>query len=604
MESWDLSPLYRHLQSQLLPDGTRLVSYHNGRVVLRAILTLQIHRTWSIPPLFPTSSKSTSAATSTAWNDLTTFAVAPTAPHYVLCYSAKAKTAYVLDPDQDEVVAKLEVGSEGAVRMEWAQVPADGGGRGEGESAVMAWSAHHLRLSLFRISSSPSPVLHILNPKHSHSSGHAFQPQGKFLAILERHNSRDVIGIYSTRGDWGLIRSITLPDPASDLAGLNWSPCGRYLATWSHITDYIVHFYLPTGQLLSTFSPYSSLSTGSLPSPTSTKLPRSLRKPAVPVPPEPEKEPSREDRRREERSTANYVGLGVRCVVWGESGEWVAVGGYDGRTRILSHHGFVTVADLGIPPKIQRDTVVWKEPIGWVEKTRGKGIVSFESVITFPYSLTPVSSNSTVPNPKMGFSRLLWSPSGEWLVGLNQTHPTALNLFSFPLPSRSSSPSSPSSSPASSSSRRPAIHTILLFNQSVRDFVWQPSATASEGEDRVDTLAIATGEKAFAVWRAPSLSGGTGRGEAEGVGIPVGDTEFSLTSLTFSRPSSSGAALLLSSPPPSLPSPGTGTAARERQAKDAGEGQGGLFCVAYCVVGEQDEGEGGGEGRSWIGEEE
>lgn len=32
-------------------------------------------------------------------------------------------------------------------------------------------------------------------------------------------------------------QSITLPDPNSDLADLAWSPCGRYIAAWSSITD-------------------------------------------------------------------------------------------------------------------------------------------------------------------------------------------------------------------------------------------------------------------------------------------------------------------------------------------------------------------------------
>lgn len=44
--------------------------------------------------------------------------------------------------------------------------------------------------------------------------------------------------------------------------------------------------------------------------------------------------------------------------------------------RILTRHGFVPVAELSIPQRLAEPVRVWKEPLGWVEKTRGKGIVS------------------------------------------------------------------------------------------------------------------------------------------------------------------------------------------------------------------------------------
>ncbi|BGP13445.1 hypothetical protein JCM10213_008294 [Rhodosporidiobolus nylandii] len=588
MASWDLSPLYRHAQSLVLPDSARLVSFHNGRVVLRSLATLQILRTWSLaPPSPPSASSSRSARPAPPLVELTSFAVAPGPPHYVLCYAAKARTAWVLDPEQDEIVATLEVGNEGAVRMDWAQVGSAAGD--QGEAVIMAWSSHHLRLSLYRLSSSNASALHILNPKHSHSAGHAFHPRGSFLAILERHNSRDVIGIYSTKGDWALVRSITLPDPSSDLAGLSWSPCGRYIGAWSHVTDYLVHFYLPTGQHLSTFSPYSSLSSPPL---QPAKNAKPARKPSASTATatqspraeqEKEKELSLEDRKRDERSTASYVGLGVRTVEWHGSGEWVAIGGYDGKIRILSHHGFVTIAELGIAQRIAEPVMLWREPQGWVEKTRGKGIVSFDRITTLPYTLTPVVANPAVPNPKMGFSRLLWSSSGAWLVGLNQSHPNALSLFSFPLAASLSSSSSPS--PSSSTFARPALHTVILFANTVRDFAWQPNADIAAQ----DSLVVVSGESAFAVWTPPS-EGGTGGGEAEGVGVPAGQTDFPVTSLSFSR---SGDALLLSSQPSVVPA--TTANPKERKEREAAGEGGAMFCVAYPVAAEEE--------RTWIAEE-
>ena len=42
--------------------------------------------------------------------------------------------AWVLDPEQDEPVARIEVGAEGAVAMAWS---------GKGDT-VLVWSAHHV----------------------------------------------------------------------------------------------------------------------------------------------------------------------------------------------------------------------------------------------------------------------------------------------------------------------------------------------------------------------------------------------------------------------------------------------------------------------------
>lgn len=95
-----------------------------------------------------------------------------------------------------------------------------------------------LHLSLFPLpsSSTPSPALQpfrILSPKHSPSpsssqgsAGYSFRPDGNFLAVLERHQARDVIGVYSTGsssggGEWALVKvrpflRFTLADGADE----------------------------------------------------------------------------------------------------------------------------------------------------------------------------------------------------------------------------------------------------------------------------------------------------------------------------------------------------------------------------------------------------
>ncbi|BGP42505.1 hypothetical protein JCM10450v2_006604 [Rhodotorula kratochvilovae] len=552
MASWELSPLYRHAHSALLPDSHRLATLHRDRVVLRALATLQVLRTWTLP-LPPSSS---------GW----TLAAAPAPPHCILVSAPRGRTAFVLHPDEDGVHARLDVGNEGTEAVRWAELGA------EGEQVVMSWSAHHMRLSLFRLSD-PSNALHILNPKHV-SFGYAFRPDGAFLAVLERHNGRDVVGVYSTSA-WALLRSIPLQDPNSDLADLAWSPCGRYIAAWSAVTDYTLHIYTPDGRLLSTYTPYASLTPTSAPS-SSSRAPTARRKPSAPEP-VPAPKISAHDTARDERSTNSYVGLGIRSVRWAPGGEALAVGGWDGRIRVLSRHGWKAVAELGLPNRVAEPVTVWREPLGWVEKTRGKGIVSFD-LAPLPHSLTPLPPNFAAPVPKMGVAKLEWSPSGQWIAAWDAAHPHIIAIYTFPLPSLS----------LSGGTSRPTLHTLLAHaapppssaapasQGAVRTFAWQPPVEAEEEEG--ETLVMLTGEKGFTLWR--SLAGGGGVAECVGIPAPA-DVPFPASSLTFAP---DGRAALLSA----------------HGAAPAGKDGEGTFCVAYPVYDAADEGAGG---RTWLSED-
>ncbi|GAA5867642.1 hypothetical protein JCM3774_001542 [Rhodotorula dairenensis] len=639
MASWELSALYRHGISAVVPSssgGHRIVSSHRDRVVLRDLETLQVLRTWSLP-LVPAPQPATAheldpTSTPATTTPVTEFAVSPTSTPHVLVFAQRARTAWILDPDRDGEKARIEVGNEGAVAMRWAGSP---------EPTVMSWSAHHLRLSLFPVAStsSASPTaFHVLSPKHSPASssaaayavsptdsGHAFHPDGTFMVSLERSRSpssgtslsstsgaassaQDVLSVYSSRSnassEWVHVRSFSLPLPPAeaalvDLVGVKWSPCGRYIAAWTSVTDYRIFILSPLGHLLGDFAPYASLAPSSPSTTTSSKQqgarpPRLTTKPAAsakqqprggshpaPLPPSSGKR-SELDRARSERSVANYVGLGIRTVEWHPSGEYLAVGGWDGKIRVLTRFGWVAVAELSLPTlasggaKLATPVTVWREPPAWVEKTRGHGILSFECP-ALPYPLpAPLPLDLTRPNPRMGIDRIAWSPSGLWCAATNAGYPTVVAVYAFPLPTSATTndPSSWESNGrvgatsrtdpmgASKPFERCRLHTVLLFSPDpaanegpgpggytaqIRDLAWQPapSATHIDDDDELDygeetfaaeagdegkvagrrdeTLVVVTGQKGFATWRTPRVrtDGNLDKGLAECVGIPA-----------------------------------------------------------------------------------
>lgn len=146
--------------------------------------------------------------------------------------------------------------------------------------SVLIRVVRQLRLSLFPIVAIPSgapTAFHVLSPKLSPAlpsaasppatySGHSFHPDGTFMVSLERsrvstaggtHSSvsaaaasassaQDVLSIYAAgstpSSEWAHVRSFSLPlSPAEaalvDVVGVRWSPCGRYIAAWTSVTD-------------------------------------------------------------------------------------------------------------------------------------------------------------------------------------------------------------------------------------------------------------------------------------------------------------------------------------------------------------------------------
>ncbi|KAM0786697.1 hypothetical protein ACM66B_002141 [Microbotryomycetes sp. NB124-2] len=508
---WELSPLYRHAVSVV--HGDKLVSQHGNRLLVRNVDTMQVLRAWTLPVSLQTKhaplrdQRQATTTPATAKSDpfgkvsspqepcLTHLCVSEGQTARVLAFSASDRRAWIFDFRQDECIAQLDIGAEGAAHVAWS---ANGG-------AVLAWSNSHLRMSVYDLAR-PSPAAHIINPKSAYPAGFSFNVHGSMLAVIERHNSRDHIGIYDCL-QWSLIKHFPLSSPSVDASDVHWSPCGRFLAVNEVVTDYIVHIYTPDGRHLSTFEPYASLGR---PLATSESV---------------------IEQTRRDRSTQGWVGLGVRVAKWQTTGEWLALGGYDGKVRILSRQGWLPVAELSCPARIVSSTIVWQEPSEWTERTRGKGIVPFDAV-ALPHSLVATRPDVTKPNPKLGISQLAWSPSGCWLAALNQTYPTVVWIFSL----------------LSSQTHqfRPHLHSVLVHTSPVCSFVWQPASSAvgqeEEEDDVQESLAVASGERGFTVWREPNPDDEVERdGLAECVGVPS-QAEFGPTSLQFSK---TGKALLL-----------------------------------------------------------
>lgn len=114
---------------------------------------------------------------------------------------------------------------------------------------------------------------------------------------------------------------------------ISLSPCRLAPLELTHL-KYLFHVYTPGGRLVSTFAPYEKMFTlpPLLPSePLGKSTLRQDDNDAI----ERDLNTAREIKERAKmlKSTDSFVGLGIRTVKWSPSGEYLAIGGWDGKVR-------------------------------------------------------------------------------------------------------------------------------------------------------------------------------------------------------------------------------------------------------------------------------
>jgi WD40 repeat protein len=91
---------------------------------------------------------------------------------------------------------------------------------------VLTSSDFSLRLTIWSLVDRSSA--YIRQPKFA-AKGCEFSHDGRFLAVVERREYKDMIGIYAT-DTWELVKHFAVD--AVDLEDLAWSPDDRFIAIW------------------------------------------------------------------------------------------------------------------------------------------------------------------------------------------------------------------------------------------------------------------------------------------------------------------------------------------------------------------------------------
>uniref|UniRef100_A0A669CB34 WD repeat containing, antisense to TP73 n=1 Tax=Oreochromis niloticus TaxID=8128 RepID=A0A669CB34_ORENI len=242
---------------------------------------------------------------------------------------------------------------------------------------ILNTTEFHLRITVWSLCT--KAVSYIKYPKAC-QKGIDFSRDGSYMALAERRDCKDFVSIFVC-DDWHLLRHFETE--TQDLAGLEWSPNGCVLAVWDSCLEYKVLLYSLDGRLLSTYSAYE-------------------------------------------------WSLGVKSVSWSPSSQFLAIGSYDEKVRIINHITWKKIAQFEHPATVESTKTVYKEverrpAVGTDEMslhniTTGSTLFNTQSkyeICSLPVQIPVVKPDPDRANPKIGVSVLAFSSDNHYLATKN-----------------------------------------------------------------------------------------------------------------------------------------------------------------------------------------
>eukprot|EP00826_Nyctotherus_ovalis_P041721 TRINITY_DN4243_c0_g4_i4.p1 TRINITY_DN4243_c0_g4~~TRINITY_DN4243_c0_g4_i4.p1 ORF type:complete len:222 (+),score=33.97 TRINITY_DN4243_c0_g4_i4:163-828(+) len=151
----------------------------------------------------------------------------------------KSAVAFAKSVVDEEWTCRIDEGTAGLTGIKW--VP--------DSRQVMTVSDFQLRLTVWSLVD--KSAAYIKNPKFCADKGLSFSSDGKFMALAERRDSKDYVGIYFC-GDWTLVQHFQVD--TFDLADIAWSKDNTAIIVWDSCVEVMVFLYFSINYLCTRWS--------------------------------------------------------------------------------------------------------------------------------------------------------------------------------------------------------------------------------------------------------------------------------------------------------------------------------------------------------------
>ncbi|XP_042739268.1 WD repeat-containing protein WRAP73 isoform X1 [Lagopus leucura] len=295
---------------------------------------------------------------------------------------------------------------------------------------ILNTTEFHLRITVWSLCT--KSVSYIKYPKAC-QQGIAFTKDGHYMAVAERRDCKDFVSLFVC-SNWQLLRHFDTE--TQDLFGIEWAPNGCVLAVWDTCLEYKILLYSLDGRLLSTYQAYE-------------------------------------------------WSLGIKSIAWSPSSQFLAIGSYDEKVRILNHVTWKKITEFEHPATLSNTkAIVYKEveksPSVETERfsfppTRALASSVFSTQSKYDISQVPVSFQYVKPvadraNPKMGIGMLAFSPDNCFLATKNDNIPNAVWIWDI---------------------QKLKLFVVLEQLCAIQSFQWDP---------RQPRLALCTGNSKVYLW--------------------------------------------------------------------------------------------------------
>uniref|UniRef100_A0A669EYK9 WD repeat containing, antisense to TP73 n=1 Tax=Oreochromis niloticus TaxID=8128 RepID=A0A669EYK9_ORENI len=279
---------------------------------------------------------------------------------------------------------------------------------------ILNTTEFHLRITVWSLCT--KAVSYIKYPKAC-QKGIDFSRDGSYMALAERRDCKDFVSIFVC-DDWHLLRHFETE--TQDLAGLEWSPNGCVLAVWDSCLEYKVLLYSLDGRLLSTYSAYE-------------------------------------------------WSLGVKSVSWSPSSQFLAIGSYDEKVRIINHITWKKIAQFEHPATVESTKAV-SQVTNFVSLINSLLLPHLDEICSLPVQIPVVKPDPDRANPKIGVSVLAFSSDNHYLATKNDNMASAVWVWNM---------------------QKMSLEAVLEQTSAVRCFQWDP---------RHPRLALCTGNTKLYLW--------------------------------------------------------------------------------------------------------